>query len=379
MNPYDVDPILRRILAGAQGVSDILLSPGTIPKVVLNGRLSHAPLKDLKPLNAYQTELFANALLRDQEPRERFQRLGMAMFSYAISKLGNFRVSLMRQVSGISINLRCIPAQPHPVEALGLQKSILQQLDRESGLILCCSATGQGRSTTMASLIHHLVQAKPVQVVTVDTPVEFRYHTGQGIVQQLEVPNDVATMTRAMRMAMAQGAHVIACTHLDHPDLLAVALEASTTGHLVLGTLAAPTTATALTRLFRFLDEETLRAQLASELCCLTVQRLLTRRDGKGRVGAFEVLQTNKALRSYLSRGGEGLQLSQLFTADDKQVSLQQSLSRLLQSGAITQDLARRYTTAPEPEPTRPKRPQNTSNRVLDLDDDSIALEIAMD
>lgn len=380
MNPYDVDPILKRIVTGAQGVSDILFSPGNVPKVVQNGTLSNAPLKDLKSLNAYQTEIFANALLRDKEPRERFQKLGIVMFSYSISKFGYFRVSLMRQVSGISINLRCIPAHPHPIEALGLNKSITRHLDYQEGLILCCSSTGNGRSATMASLIHQLIQVKPAHVVTVETPVEFRYTTGQGLVQQLEVPNDVAAMVRGIRMAVSQGCHVIACTHLNHPDLLKAALEASVSGHLVLGTLAASSMESAMSRLFKYLPEEGERKRLARELRCMTAQRLLPRRDGKGRVGVFEVLNGSDRLQAYVGSGGQDGDLKTLFhnDASDNQ-SLQANLTRLLQTGVISQETARRYAGDTGPEPVRESRTVNTSNRVLELDDDSIALEIATD
>ena len=71
-----------------------------------------------------------------------------------------------------------------------------------------------------------------------------------------------------------------------------MALTAAETGHLVFGTLhtsGAPNTVNRIIDVFPPEQQGQIRAQLAESLNMVVTQKLFKKKDGSGRVGAFEV------------------------------------------------------------------------------------------
>ncbi len=374
MNPFDIAPIIKRILASAAGIEEILFVPDHAPKIAVGLDVLNAPLKDLKKLSAYQTEIIAASLLA-QSPRARrqLQREGAASLSLSIAKTGHFRIQVLRQLEGFSLSLRVVPFHPPTMESLGLPKTLQALLSERRGLILVTSPDRGGKTTTLAALINHINQSGPRHIVTVEGPVEYRLPQGLGLIQQIEVDNDPAGYLGGLRKGQRHGAQILVCGTLDTPELFEAALDAAESGHLVLGGLRTLGATATLDRLRGFQAEVPSRARLAGQLRAIVSQDLLPRRDG-GRIATYEILFANDALAKLIERGGP-FDLKDIFrqTASLGAQSFQTDLARLARAGMIREEDSQIKLQAPTVEAltTTP----GSRNRVFELDD-SIALEV---
>lgn len=144
-----------------------------------------------------------------------------------------------------------------------------------------------------------------VHILTLEDPVEYRFPPDRSLIHQREVGQDTRSFASGLRAALREDPDVIMVGELRDEETIATALTAAETGHLVFGTLH---TAGAVDTVHRILDvfpdrEQQIRAQLAASLAAVVSQKLLPRRDGKGRVGAYEVLIMTAALRNLIREG----------------------------------------------------------------------------
>jgi general secretion pathway protein E len=159
------------------------------------------------------------------------------------------------------------------IEALGFTDDIARELDQVSrlphGLVLVCGRTGCGKSTTLAVLVRRIHALFPGKAIyTVEDPVE---QTIPGIVQ---VPVDIRaerTFPVLLRSALRKNPDVIMVGELRDLETAQIAVQASLTGHLVLGTLHTNTAAAAITRLINlgiphYYVTDVLRAVLSQRL-----------------------------------------------------------------------------------------------------------------
>ena len=216
MNPYDIAPVLKRILGAMPGIGEIVFAPEHAHKVVQAGVLKDAPLKDMKRFSAYQTEVLAGSLLAENaRARREFLREGATALSFTVAKTNHFRVHLIRQLDGISCTMKVIPFHPPTLEYLGLPKEVAGLLDKRRGLVLVTSPTRGGKSTTLAAMLHHINQTSRRQIITVEAPVEFRLGQGRGLVQHLETDGRADALLTGMRKALRQGCRVLMSADLD--------------------------------------------------------------------------------------------------------------------------------------------------------------------
>lgn len=171
---------------------------------------------------------------------------------------------------------------------------VLDKLCAEGrGLVLVTGPARSGTTTTLSALVDHLNATRPCQVVTVEHPIEFLHQDKKGMVSQREVGTDTMSVAAAVRRAARQGVDVIGAGVVPDSDALRALLEAAERGSLVIAVLPALSASEALVRLIEAFPEDErrrVRATLAGVLRAVLGQRLIDRADGKGRVGAFEVL-----------------------------------------------------------------------------------------
>ena len=90
-------------------------------------------------------------------------------------------------------------------------------------------------------------------------------------------------------------------------------------------------------------DKDMIRAMLASSLQGVVAQALLRRADGKGRVGAFEVLVGTGAVRNLIRENQIPQMYSMMQTGSRYgMVTMEDAVSDLYESGIIAEDEARR-------------------------------------
>jgi twitching motility protein PilT len=217
------------------------------------------------------------------------------------------------------------------------------------GLLLVTGATGSGKSTTLAALVHHLNTTQALHILTLEDPIEFQHHSQRSLVQQRNVPGHSASFDTALRAALRQDPDVILVGDMRELPTVRLALSAAETGHLVLGTLHTRSATQAVERLidvFPSEDKAMVRQQLSLSLLGVVTQTLCKRSDAPGRVAAHEVLYATPAVRN-LIRESKTSQLPNVLQtgAQFGMQTLAQSLAGLVAQGRITPAEALHHAT----------------------------------
>jgi twitching motility protein PilU len=219
------------------------------------------------------------------------------------------------------------------------------------GLILVVGATGAGKSTTVAAMIHHRNQHAPGHIVTIEDPVEFIHERKQSVVSQREVGIDTESYLIALQNALRQAPDVIFVGELRDKDTVAIALHSAETGHLVLSTLHATNATSAVERLLNFFTpevRESVLMQLSLLLRAVVAQRLVPNVDGKGRVAAMEIMLNTPRIQALIRRG----ELETIRQAIEEGVNeglqtFDQAILKLYQDKKITQEAALQFADSP--------------------------------
>ena len=285
----DIDALLRT-LAQNKG-SDLHLKVGASPVIRVDGVLRRLQAPTLTPAD---TSMVARSIM-PADRREKLEQEDEADFAYSVSGVGRFRVNAFKQRGSISMVFRLVRMGSQSFEDLGLPDVIRELADAPRGLILVTGPTGTGKTTTLAAMIDHINNTKPVHILTVEDPIEVLHADRLASINQREIGVDTENFVNAMRAAMRQDPDVILIGEMRDPETVAAALAAGETGHLVLSTLHTQTATETINRVVDFFpptQQHQVRVSLASVLSGVICQRLVSR-SGGGRVPALEIMVNN--------------------------------------------------------------------------------------
>ncbi|HVO21497.1 MAG TPA: PilT/PilU family type 4a pilus ATPase [Anaeromyxobacter sp.] len=287
-------------LAVKRQASDVHFEVGYPPTYRVFGELLAAKYQ---PLTHADTEAIANFVL--QAPGSGFTPLDFREVdrSYSLPGVSRFRASIFKQRGSWGAVMRTIPFQIPEFEPLNLPPVIQTIAEARRGLVIVTGATGNGKSTTIASIINHVIQQERLHVVTVEDPIEFIFAGGKGLVIQREVGSDTASYTDALRAALRQDPDIIMVGELRDREAADICLKAAETGHLVITSLHTPDVPRAIGRivgLFPADEQEGVRARLADNLQAVIALRLLMRADATGLIPAVEALLATTTVREMI-------------------------------------------------------------------------------
>lgn len=335
-----------------KGASDLIFSPGRPPQVELNGTLRGVKFEGLPMLTQDHTAAIARDLIGDNRQAARsLQEDGSADLSYSLPQLSRFRVNIFKQRGSIAIVMRVIPNKIPGFADLNLPSELKKICDLKNGIVLVTGPTGSGKSSTLAAIIDLINSTRADHIVTIEDPIEFLHLHKLGTVHQRELHSDTSSFASALRAALRQAPKVILVGEMRDKDTIEIALTAAETGHLVFSTLHtidASKTVERIIGVFPAADQQAIRTRLAASFRYFVSQRLLPRRDGKGRVALLEILKSTMRTREYIERGeGEGKTLLDAMR-DGDQEGMQHfdgELEKYLRAGVITLDNAMHYAT----------------------------------
>lgn len=342
-----LDHLVAQILAKAPSTSDILFIVGKPVQAEVNGELTDI-----------QTNLIENELVPRQVQSISFIMMGNNLrlyedlcghgscdLSYDLPGKARFRVNIFFQRGSTSIVMRKLPTKIPTLEDLKLPP-LFQQMSKEKyGLILVTGGTGTGKSTTLAALIDAINASSAKHILTLEDPVEFNHVHKKGTVNQRELGTDFDAFSSGLRAALRQAPKVILVGELRDRETMEIALQASETGHLVLGTLHTSNTGQTINRIigmFELTEERLIRQRLAQGLKYVVSQRLMPKIGG-GMVVALEILTNNLRIRE-LILGGESGEKTFYNVVESGEAygmfTFDQHLTRLYEEGLITQESA---------------------------------------
>ena len=299
--------LITAMLKGHPQVSDLIFSPGRAPQIEVNGQLAEMKFKGLECLTPQDTKQIAYDLMNENEhPLRKLEQDGSADLSWGLNGIGRFRVNIFRQRGSIAIVMRVIPDKIPGFEELQLPKQLEEVIHLKNGVVLVTGPTGSGKSSTLAAIIDKANEEKAIHILTIEDPIEFLHRHKKATIHQRELHSDTPTFALALRAALRQAPKVILVGEMRDRETIEIALEASETGHLVLSTLHtidASKTIERIVGVFPLGDQQAIRTRLSKAFRYIVSQRLLPRKDNKGRIAAVEVLKSTMRTRDYVEKG----------------------------------------------------------------------------
>jgi twitching motility protein PilT len=317
--------------------SDLHLNAFYKPTIRVSGSL--LPLTNYEEMSHEDTAEYL-ALMLNEEQIERFDATKEIDFSYYNEKHKvRFRGNACIQRGAVSIALRLIPTKIQTLTDLGLPEQLLEFTERRQGFFLVVGPVGQGKSTTLASLIEHINQTRAAHIVTIEDPIEFIYTPKQCLIDQREVRLDTDSFEAGLYSAFRQDMDVILVGEMRGTEAIGAAVTAAETGHLVFSTLHTNNAAQTIDRIvdsFPSHQQDQIRVQVASSLSGIFSMRLIPKIAG-GLVPAFELLVNTRAV-SNMIREKRTHEIDTMIEtgSEDGMISMNNTLTQLVRKGEIS-------------------------------------------
>jgi twitching motility protein PilT len=346
--------LITAMLKSNAQASDLIFSPGRAPQIEVSGQLVELKYKGLECLSAADTKSIAYDIMGENEhPLRKLDQDGSADLSYGLPGVGRFRVNIFRQRGSCAIVMRVIPDKIPGFDDLKLPSRLEEIVHLKNGIVLVTGPTGSGKSSTLAAIIDKMNAEKAYHILTIEDPIEFLHRHKKATIHQRELHSDTPTFALALRAALRQAPKVILVGEMRDRETIEIALEAAETGHLVLSTLHTIDAAKTVERIvgvFPVSDQHSVRTRFGKAFRFIISQRLLPKKDGKGRIAAIEILKSTLRTRDYVEKGeSEGKTLLDAMRDGDTDgmQHFDGELERLLRAGIIDLETALAYSTNP--------------------------------
>lgn len=334
MSLNTVDELLRYVVE--KNGSDLHIKSDAKPLMRIYGELN--PIEEAEPLSRDRVRELAYGLMSDTQ-RAKFNEEWELDLAYVIPELARFRCNVFIQRGKIGIVFRVIPIRIQTMEELMLPPVCRYFAERPRGLVLVTGPAGSGKSTTQAAMIDYINKNMSAHIVTVEDPVEFIHEDIKSLINQRELDTDTLSFSNALKYVLRQDPDVILVGEMRDLETIHLAITAAETGHLVFGTLHTPDAVQTIDRVidaFPMHQQQQVRMQLAVNLVGVISQTLVKRKDGKGRVAAFETLVAIPSIRN-LIRESKTFQIASMIQTGSRQgmMTLDQYLAALVRKGVV--------------------------------------------
>ncbi|MBY0579488.1 MAG: PilT/PilU family type 4a pilus ATPase [Burkholderiales bacterium] len=322
--------------------SDLFITAGFPPALKIDGKVTPISNQALTPQH---TKELARSIMNDKQAME-FEASKEVNFAINPPGIGRFRVNAFVQQQQVGLVLRLINTEIPKFDDLMLPPILKEVAMSKRGLVIFVGGTGSGKSTSLAAMIGHRNENSQGHIITIEDPVEFVHEHKKCIITQREVGVDTDSWEAALKNTLRQAPDVILIGEIRERETMDHAIAFAETGHLCMGTLHANSSNQALDRIINFFPEER-RTQLLMDLSlnlkALIAQRLVPKKEGKGRMAAIEVM-LNSPLISDLIFKGDVHEIKEIM-AKSREIGMQtfdQALFDLYENGSISYEDALR-------------------------------------
>lgn len=342
----ELDELVNLVVKEA--ASDLHLSADNHPTIRVNGSL--VPLLKRRRLTKEDTIGFLSHLIT-QEQKELFFKNQEIDFSYNYDENTRFRGNGFFQQGKVGIALRFIPKYVKSLEELNLPPILETFAHKKQGFFLVVGPVGQGKTTTIASMIEIINKNRTEHIVTIEDPIEYIFEQKKSMIDQREVKTDTKDFSTALRSAFRQDVDVLMIGEMRGVETISTAVTAAETGHLVLSTLHTNNAAQTIDRIidsFPEVGQEQIRLQLAASLAGIFSQRLVSRISG-GLIPVYELLINNNAVAN-LIREKRTHEINTVIETSmgEGMIDMNRLLADFVRSGEITIEDARTHSFNPK-------------------------------
>lgn len=326
-----------------RSASDLHIVPDYHPSIRINNELFAMQIAEVTTKEIAEQLLIP--ILTDEQKENLFSNKEI---DFGYEALGfRFRVNVYFTKNRLGAAFRLIPTIIKTAEQLGLPSIFHEFSEFHQGLVLVCGPTGEGKSTTLASVINEINAKFSKHIVTIEDPIEFIYPPSRSIISQRELHQDTHSFSIALRSVLREDPDVILLGEMRDYDTIQAAITTAETGHLVFSTLhtsTAPETVNRIIDVFPAEQQNQVKSQLASSLKAVVSQRLVPNIDHTGRIAAFEIMLNNTAVSSVIRDGKTFLLDNIIQTSEgEKMMLFERNLAQLYKDGKITKETAFAY------------------------------------
>ena len=292
---------LLRLMVQKNG-SDLFITANFPPAIKVDGKV--IPVSSQPLLPQHSAEL-ARSLMNDRQASE-FEATKECNFAISPAGIGRFRVNALVQQGRVAVVCRTINLVVPTLEDLGLPPVLKDIAMTLRGLVIFVGGTGTGKTTSLAALLDHRNQNSQGHIITIEDPIEFVHEHKKSIVTQREIGVDTDSWEVALKNTLRQAPNVIMMGEIRDRATMDYAIAFAETGHLCLATLHANSANQAIDRVINFFPEERrhqLLMDLSLNLRALVSQRLLPKKDGKGRAPAIEIMLNSPLISDLIFKG----------------------------------------------------------------------------
>ena len=339
--------ILNQILeiAFEKKVSDVHFEVDNPPFFRGRGQLIRSKLPKL---TARDTEFVASSIM-EHNNRQLPADLKELDASYSLPTGGRFRVSIFRQRGNLGVVMRVIPPHVGTFQELNLPPVLAEIVKAPNGLILVTGPTGNGKSTTLASMLRHLNETSSYNIITIEDPIEFHFSSNKSCIIQREVGSDTENFGAALKAALRMDPDVIMVGEMRDLETIDACVKAAETGHLVFSTLHTQSAASTVNRVVGYFPpeaQEMIRQRLADILVATVSLRLIKDKTGENIVPVVEVMRSTTTIQACIREGrlDEIEKHIENGRAQYHMQSLDQHLVQLCRQNVISFEEAKRVT-----------------------------------
>lgn len=332
----------------SKNASDLHVVVGSKPVIRINTKLQI--LEEFEVFSSDDVDFFLSQIV-DEDQRQILEVNKELDFSVALGSKARFRVNAFYQKGYPSIALRVIPMTIPDIGGLHLPESVINLCDLKQGLVLVVGPTGQGKSTTIASMLDRINESRAEHIITIEDPIEYVFNNKKSLIEQREMFLDTHSWDVALKSILRQDPNVVLIGEMRDSETMAAALQISETGHLVFATLHTNSASQTIERIIASFPETKraeIRVQLAQVIEVVLSQRLLPS-ESKGMVPAVEIMLGTDAVKNIIREGKPHLLDNVISTSSQLgMLSLERSLATLINLGDVEYEVAVKYTTKPD-------------------------------
>ena len=336
----DINELLGKAVEGR--ATDIHLSSGHPIMTRVGGELAAFTEESF---SAEEIDSMIRSIMTEEQCKQ-FAAMQDVDFAITAGADTRYRVNAYKTIAGPAAAFRAIPAKILTLEDLEAPPVIKMLAELSRGLVLVTGATGSGKSTTLAAMVHHINTTANKHIITIEDPVEYLHKSDRSLINQREVGRDTASFAGALRSALREDPDVILVGEMRDHETISLALTAAETGQLVLSTLHTNSAVKTLHRIidaFPAGDKAMVQAMLAGTLEGVIAQVLLNHADGVGKAIGYEVLIGTMAVRNLIREEQVQMIYSMMQTgARYGMQTMDDAIDRLVAGGRITMDEADR-------------------------------------
>lgn len=262
-----------------------------------------------------------------------------------------FRANAYYQKGTLAASFRRIPSNIPTVEQLNLPPLLHEFAKLKQGFILITGASGQGKSTTLASIIAEINQNRKAHIITVEDPIEYVYPKGKSLISQKELYQDTHSWDRALKNVLREDPDVVYIGEMRDYDTISSALTIAETGHLVFSTLHTNSTSQTIDRIidvFPASSKDQVKLQLSMVISGVVTQRLVPSVSGK-RIPVCELLLGSPSIKNIIREGKTHLIDNTIQTsAAEGMMLFEEDLKNKVEHGLISAEIAVEYALRPD-------------------------------